>query len=305
MDRLSAMSSFVKVVEDGGFSAAARRLDISTSVVTTHVKSLEDRLGVLLLNRSTRKVSLTEVGQAYYERCVQILSEIDDADQIAESSQMKPRGVLRLNVAEAIPPVLAAPLAEFGTLYPDASVRVSVTSRMVDLIEEGFDLAIRVIPVSDSSLIVRRLASYRFVVCGAPGYLARHGRPERPAELVDHNCLLFYDSPWGKEWRFAGPEGEQIIRVSGNLQTNNVVALRSAAILGQGLISAPLFMVASDLKAGALVPILTRFLTTESSVDAIYPNRRYVAAKVRTFIDVVAKHFHEANWSDLEGLASA
>jgi DNA-binding transcriptional LysR family regulator len=244
------------------------------------------------------------VGQAYYERCVQILSEIDDADQIAESSQMKPRGVLRLNVAEAIPPVLAAPLAEFGTLYPDASVRVSVTSRMVDLIEEGFDLAIRVIPVSDSSLIVRRLASYRFVVCGAPGYLARHGRPERPAELVDHNCLLFYDSPWGKEWRFAGPEGEQIIRVSGNLQTNNVVALRSAAILGQGLISAPLFMVASDLKAGALVPILTRFLTTESSVDAIYPNRRYVAAKVRTFIDVVAKHFHEANWSDLEGLAS-
>lgn len=302
MDRLSAMTSFVKVVEDGGFSAAARRLNISTSVVTTHVKAIEDRLGVLLLNRSTRKVSLTEVGQAYYERCVQILSEIDDADQIAESSQMNPRGILRLNLAESIPSVLAAPLAEFGALYPDASVRVTVTSRMVDLIEDGFDLAIRVIPVSDSSLIIRRLASYRFVVCGAPSYLARHGRPELPDELAGHNCLSFYDSPWGKEWRFSGPEGEQIIRVSGNLQTNNVVALRSAAILGQGLISAPLFMVASDVKEGKLVPVLTRFLTNESSVDAIYPNRRYVAAKVRSFIDLVAKHFREINWSDPEAL---
>ncbi|HEY2226887.1 MAG TPA: LysR family transcriptional regulator [Xanthobacteraceae bacterium] len=305
MDRLSAMTSFVRVVEDGGFSAAARRLNISTSVVTTHIKSIEDRLGVLLLNRSTRKVSLTEVGQVYYERCVQILSEIDDAEQFAESSQMKPRGILRLNVAEAIPPVLAAPLAEFGALYPDASVRVTVTSRMVDLIEEGFDLAIRVIPVSDASLIVRRLASYRFVVCGAPSYIARRGRPERPAELAEHNCLVFYDSPWGKEWRFSEPEGEQVIRVSGNLQTNNVVALRSAAILGQGLIFAPLFMVAADLKAGALVPILTSFSTAESSVDAIYPNRRYLAAKVRSFIDLAARHFHEATWSDPEGLHSA
>jgi DNA-binding transcriptional LysR family regulator len=116
---------------------------------------------------------------------------------------------------------------------------------------------------------------------------------------------LFYDSPWGKEWRFSGPEGEQIVRVSGNLQTNNVVTLRSAAILGQGLISAPVFMVASDLKAGALVPVLTRFSTTESSVDAIYPNRRYLAAKVRSFIDLAARHFRDAVWSDPEGLHGA
>jgi len=294
MDRLSAMMSFVKVVENAGFSAAARRLDLSTSVVTTHVKSLEDRLGVLLLNRNTRNVSATEIGQAYYERCIQILGEIEEANELAQSSQLKPRGVLRLNVAQAIPAVIAAPVAEFATLYPDVSLRMTVTSRMVDLIEEGFDLAVRVSPVPDSTLIVRRLVSYRMVVCGAPGYFARRGRPEHPADLVRHNCLLFYDSLWGKEWRFAGSKGEETVRVSGDLETNSVVALREAAILGQGLICAPLFMIGAELKTGQLVPVLSEFMPFEFSIDALYPNRRYVAAKVRSFIDLLAKHFHRS-----------
>jgi DNA-binding transcriptional LysR family regulator len=305
MDRLTAMMSFVKVVENAGFSAAARRLDLSTSVVTTHVKSLEDRLGVLLLNRSTRNVSPTEVGQAYYERCIQILSEIDEADEIAQSSQLKPRGVLRLNVAQAIPAVIAAPLAEFVALHPDVSVRMTVTSRMVDLIEEGFDLAIRLAPAPESSLIVRRLASYRMVVCGAPDYFARRGRPEHPAELKRHNCLLFYDSPWGKEWRFAEAESEETIRVSGDLETNSIVALRQAAILGQGLICAPVFMVDAELKTGRLVPVLAEFMPFEFSVDALYPNRRYVAAKVRSFIDLLAKHFRRLNSSATDELHAA
>jgi DNA-binding transcriptional LysR family regulator len=293
MDRLTAMTSFVKVVENGGFSAAARRLDLSASMVTMHVKSLEDRLGVLLLNRSTRNVSPTEVGQAYYERCVQILGEIDEANQLAQSSQLKPRGVLRLNVAQAIPAAIAPPMAEFVALYPDVSVRMTVTSRMVDLIEEGFDLAIRLAPAHDSSLIVRRLAAYRMVVCGSPDYFARRGRPKRPAELTGHNCLLFYDSRWGKEWRFAGPSGEETVRVSGDLATNSIVALREASILGQGLICAPRFMVDAELKAGRLDSVLAEFMPFEFSIDALYPNRRYVAAKVRSFIDLLAKHFHE------------
>jgi molybdenum-dependent DNA-binding transcriptional regulator ModE len=169
MDRVSSMQSFVKVVENGGFAAAARQLHLSPSLVTTHIKSLEDRLGVRLLDRNTRKVSLTEVGQAYYERCLQILAEIDEADQIAESSQMKPKGVLRLNVAQAMPPVITPALVEFVTRYPDASVRVTVTSRMVDLVEDGFDLAIR-LTQAHTSVIVRHLRSYRMVVCGAPSY---------------------------------------------------------------------------------------------------------------------------------------
>ena len=302
MDRLTAMNSFVKVVENAGFAAAARRLDLSPSVVTAHIKSLEDRLGVLLLNRSTRKVSLTEIGHAYYDRCVQILSEIDEADGIAQSSQTNPRGLLRLNLAQALPPVIAAPMAEFVSLYPDVSLRVTVTSRMVDLIEEGFDLSIRLTPVHDSSLIVRRLANYRMVVCGAPGYFARHGRPEDPTQLAQHNCLLFYDSLWGREWHFAGPDGEQVVRVSGNLETNNVVVMRMAAILGEGLMCVPLFMVAPEIKSGQLAPILTKFTPFEFSMDALYPHRRHLSAKVRSFLDLVAKHFHQADWMDADVL---
>jgi DNA-binding transcriptional LysR family regulator len=300
MDRLAAMTSFVKVVENGGFSAAARRLDISTSIVTTHVQSLEDLLGVRLLNRSTRKVNITDVGQAYYERCVQILSDIDEANQIAEAAQIKPRGVLRLNVAYAVPPVIAPSIAEFVALYPDASVRVTMTSRMPDLIEEGFDLSIRIAPASDSNLIVRHLGTYRWVVCGAPTYFASHGRPQHPAELVHHNCLIYYDNPLGRAWQFAGPEGKQVVSLSGNLEANDGESLRQAAIVGQGLAYLPSFMVAAELKSGQLFPVLTKFLPAESHIDAFYPHRRHLSAKVRRFIDLVAENFRDANWTAVD-----
>jgi DNA-binding transcriptional LysR family regulator len=291
MDRLSTMVSFVKVVENAGFSAAARELNNSPSLMTTHVKALEDELGVLLLNRSTRRVSLTEIGRDYYDRCVQILAELEEADEIAQASQAKPRGILRLNVAQPIPPLIAEPMAEFAARYPEVLVRLTVTSRMVDVAEEGYDLTIRLAAVADSSLIVRHLASYRLVVCGSPSYFARHGRPQRPDDLADHNCVLFYDSLWNHEWHFAGPGGNHTVRVSGDLETNSVVTLRSAALLGQGLICAPLFMVASDLKSGALVSVLAEYMPFEFSVDALYPHRRYVSAKVRYFIEVLGKHF--------------
>jgi DNA-binding transcriptional LysR family regulator len=297
MDRLAAMTSFVKVVENGGFSAAARRLDISTSIVTTHVQSLEELLGVRLLNRSTRKVNLTDIGQAYYERCVQILSDIDEANQIAEAAQIKPRGVLRLNVAYAVPPVIAPSIAEFVALYPDASVRVTMSSRMPDLIEEGFDLSIRVAPASDSNLIVRHLGTYRWVVCGAPSYFASHGRPQHPSELPQHNCLIYYDNPLGRAWQFAGPEGKQVVSLSGNLEANDGESLRQAAIVGQGLVYLPSFMVAAELKSGQLLSVLTKFLPAESHIDAFYPHRRHLSAKVRRFIDLVAKNFRDANWA--------
>jgi DNA-binding transcriptional LysR family regulator len=303
MDRLTAMTSFVRVVENSGFSAAARRLGISTSLVTTHVKALEDRLGVRLLNRSTRKISPTEVGQTYFERCVQILSELEEADGIAEASQLKPRGVLRLNVAQAVPPVIAPSLAEFNALYPEASVRVTITSRMVDLIEEGFDLAIRLTPVRDSSLIIRRLAAYHMVICGSSSYFERHGRPEHPADLVHHNCLIFYDSLWGVEWHFAGPQGNRTIRVSGSLETNSVVTLRMAALLGEGLICVPSFMVSTDLASGDLIAVLTEFMHFEFSVDAIYPHRRYLPAKVRSFVDLVVKQFHDTKCTHANGIS--
>ena len=194
MDRLTCMNSFVKVVENAGFSAAARRLNVSPSVITGHVKILEDHLGVRLLNRSTRKVSLTEVGEIYFERCQQILAEVNDADQIAEHLRSQPRGMLQLNVAPAIPLILGPVVAEYTALYPDVAVRMTSTSREVDMVEEAFDLCIRT-PISDPSLIVRHLSTYRYVLCAAPAYFARRGHPKRPADIATHNCITYYNRP--------------------------------------------------------------------------------------------------------------
>jgi DNA-binding transcriptional LysR family regulator len=302
MDRITSMTTFVKVVDTGGFSAAARALNLSPSMVTHHVQSLEERLGVRLLNRSTRKVNLTEVGHAFYDRCVRIIAELDDAEQVAEALQSKPRGTLRLNTAVAIPSVIAPVVAEFVALYPEASVSIAATGRMVDLVEEGFDLAIRTTPIPGSSLIVRRLASFRFVVCGAPDYFASRGMPERPSDLAHHNCMIYFDSPWGAEWHFASSDHDQAVPVTGNMQANNVDSLRLAAVLGQGLIYVPAFLVSDELKSGRLVPILTEFPALERSIDAIYPHRQHLSAKVRSFIDLVAKHFHGSNWHNPNGL---
>jgi DNA-binding transcriptional LysR family regulator len=290
------MTTFVKVVDVGGFSAAARALNLSPSMVTNHIQSLEERLGVRLLNRSTRKVNLTEVGHAFYDRCVRIIAELDDAEQVAEALQSRPRGTLRLNTAVAIPTVIAPVIAEFVALYPEASVSIVATGRMVDLVEEGFDLAIRITPIPSSSLIIRRLASYRFVVCGAPDYFTSRGRPGRPADLIHHNCLNYSDAPWGAEWHFASSDNDEAVPITGNLQANNVESLRRAAVLGQGLIYVPTFLISDELKSGRLVPTLTEFPTVERSIDAIYPHRQHLSAKVRSFIDMAAKHFHDAKW---------
>jgi DNA-binding transcriptional LysR family regulator len=299
MDRVSTMLSFVKVVDNGGFSAAARQLNLATSVVTTHVKSIEERLGVRLLNRTTRNVSLTEAGRGYYERCVQILSEIVDAEGAAQELQSKPRGTLRLNVTPGVVRPLASSIAEFTTLYPDVSIRLTMTSRMVDMVEEGFDLAIRINAVADSGLIIRRLASGRPVVCASPDYLAKRGRPEHPSDLVRHNCLIFYDAAWGKggkQWHFKGPDGEFPVQVSGTFETNSLNALRAALLHGQGLSLGPASIVAEELKSGALVPVLTEFVSEEFRIDALYPHREHLPAKVRSFIDLVVKNFRQIDW---------
>jgi DNA-binding transcriptional LysR family regulator len=293
MDRVTSMLSFVKVVELSGFSSAARQLNLATSIVTTHVKSLEDRLGVRLLNRTTRNVSITEAGKAYYERCVQILSEIEEAEEAAQVLQAKPRGVLRLNASSVVPTLIAPSIAEYNKLFPDVTVRLTVTGRMVDLVEEGFDLAIRHAAVADSSLIVRRLASYRMAVCASPKYLAKGGRPKHPSELVQHNCLIYYDSSYskdGKEWVFTAPDGEFSVRVSGTLETNSTDALRAAVLGGQGILMAPNYIVCENLKSGALVSLLSDFLRKQFNIDALYPHREHLPAKVRTFIDVVVKN---------------
>jgi DNA-binding transcriptional LysR family regulator len=304
MDRVSWMLSFVKVVEHGGFSSAGRQLNLTTSVVTTHVKRLEERLGARLLNRTTRNVSLTEAGRAYYERCIQILSEIEEAEEAVQVLQSKPRGILRLNTSPAMPALLAPSVAECADLYPDVTVHLTATSRMIDLVEQGYDLAIWYAAVADSNLIIRRLASYRMVVCASPEYLAKYGRPEHPSDLIKHNSVIFYDATVGKEgkeWLFTGPDGDFSVRLSGTLETNSPIAFRAAALLGQGLVIAPAPMLFDDLNKGALVSVLSDFLPKQFSVDALYPNREHLPVKVRTFIDVVAKNLRHIDCHDSAG----
>jgi len=299
MDRVSTMLSFVKVVETGGFTSAARALNVAASVVTNHIKSLEERLGVRLLNRTTRSVSLTEAGRVYYERCVQILSEIENADEAAQLLQSKPRGVLRLNTSPGIPRLIAPSIAEYNNLYPEVTIRLTATSRMLDLVEEGFDLAIWYAAAADPSLIIRRLVQYRMSVCASPDYLAKHGRPEHPSELTKHNCLIFYDatqSKDGREWMFTGPDGDFPVRISGNLETNSPIAFRMACVYGQGILIAPTPFLADDLKSGALVPILDDFSRQQYSIDALYPHREHLPAKVRTFIDLLAKNMRQVDF---------
>lgn len=300
MDRVSSMLSFVKVVDTGGFASAARQLNLAPSIVTTHVKLLEDRLGVRLLNRTTRSVSLTDAGRTYYERCVQILSEIEDADEAAQALQSKPRGILRLNTSPGIPGLIAPSVAEYAALYPDVTIRLAATSRMLDLVEEGYDLAIWYSAVPDPGLIVRRLAHYRMIICASPEYLARRGRPKHPSELSKHDSVIFYDAPtvgkYGTEWEFTGPDGDFFVQMSGTLETNSAIAFREAAIHGQGIILTPAPLVFDYLRAGTLVPILSEFLPKQFSIDALYPNREHLPAKVRTFIDLLVKNFHQMDW---------
>jgi DNA-binding transcriptional LysR family regulator len=298
MDRVTTIMSFVKVVDTGGFAAAARALDLSPSMVTNHIQYLEERLGVRLLHRTTRKVNLTEVGQAYYARCVRILAELEEADHVAEELQSKPRGKLRLHTSPGMPAAIAPVIARFVALFPEVSVDIVATGRMADLVEEGFDLAIRGHLIPNSSLIIRRLATYRSVVCGAPEYLATRGTPERPSDLANHNCLHFWEAAWdGRAWHFMQGEADQAVAISGNLTVNNVDSLRLAALLGQGLISLPHFMVCDEVKSGRLVPVLTEFPTPEMPLNAIYPHRQFVPAKVRSFIDLALKEFQRATWN--------
>jgi DNA-binding transcriptional LysR family regulator len=299
MDRMTSMSTFVRVVEAGGFAAASRKLNMSPSSVTGHVKALEDRLGARLLNRSTRKVSLTEIGKAYYERCLQILADVEDADTVVQSLQSVPRGRLRINASVAIPPLLAPVIAEFTSLYPEIALSMEMSDRMVDLVEEGFDLAIRVLPIPDSSLIVRRVGNYRLLVCGAPGYFAAHGMPRAPGDLASHNCLTFSYSPWGRDWVFDGRDGREAIQVHGNMESNSANALRLAAVHGQGLTMMPGFLVVDEIKSGRLLPVLTDHLRTEHPISAVYPHRHHLSAKVRSFLDLVTKHYREnPAWAD-------
>lgn len=300
MDRLAAMEAFVRVVERGSFSAAAEDLRLSRAMVSKHVQDLEDHLGARLLNRTTRSVGLTELGRVYHERCVQILADIAEAEQAIGDLQVAPRGRLRLNAPMSFGTLhLAAAVADFTAGHPGVSVDMTLNDRVVDLIEEGYDLAIRIGQLPDSSLIARRLAPCHMVVCAAPDYLAAHGRPVRPADLARHNCLGYTYWALRGEWRFVGPEGPVSVRISGTMEANNGEALRAAALRGQGIILQPSFIVGDDLAAGRLEPLLCDHRTVDLAIFGVYPSGRHLSAKVRSFLDfLVARYGERPYWDE-------
>jgi DNA-binding transcriptional LysR family regulator len=293
LDRITGMQAFVRVATLGSFSAAARALGLSQTMVTKHVVALEDRLGVKLLHRSTRRLVLTEAGRSYLASCERILPEIEEAEISASLDRIEPRGTLRLNVPltfgfRQIVPALAA----FSRLHPAVDVDLGLADRYVDLIEEGWDLAIRIGRLKDSSLVARRLAPCRTMVCAAPSYLEAHGEPQTLDDLARHNCLGYTLPSTASAGRWAfGPEGDLLVPVKGNLRANNGDALLAAALAGQGLIHQPTFLVGDALRDGRLVRILPAHPTPTLGIHAVYPSGRQAPAKVRAFVEYLAGRF--------------
>ncbi|AWN53579.1 LysR family transcriptional regulator [Methylobacterium sp. 17Sr1-1] len=290
-DRLTGMQIFVRVAATGSLSAAARVLGLSQSGVTKHVAALEDRLGARLLHRTTRRLTLTEAGRHYLEACERILAEIDEAEAAAGAETAEPRGTLRLNVPVSFGVLHVAPaLAAFGQAHPSLTVELGLNDRPVDLIEEGWDLALRIGHLRDSSLVARSLAPCRMQVCAAPSYLAAHGRPRRPEDLGGHNCLG-YTLASSDGWRFESGT----VAVSGSLRASNGAALVAAAAAGLGVIYQPTFLVAEALRRGSLVALGLGAIPS-LPIHAVMPSRRRPPAKVRALVEFVARRFADPPW---------
>ena len=295
MDRLTSLRVFLRVADSAGFAAAARQLRMSTTAVSNHVQALEEQLGVRLLNRTTRKVSLTEVGRAYHERCTHILAELDDADRAASALQSSPRGTLRLYVGTHITRFISPVVAEYLARHAETAVELMIGERnTVDLVEDGFELALVSAPPPDSTLIVRRLIPWRHYVACAPAYLERHPTPQRPEDLAGHNCLRYAHYPFGAEWRLVGPAGEAVaVRVRGRLVTSAADTLRTVALAGEGILLvpsfAPILFGEDDLASGRMLRLLPDWNGVELGIYAIYPHRHHLSSKVRAFLDLVAE----------------
>jgi DNA-binding transcriptional LysR family regulator len=291
MDRLAAMEAFVRVAECGSFSQAARRLHASKSVVSRQVGALEAELGARLIHRTTRALTLTEAGRSYFERASRILADIEEANASVGQLQAAPRGRLRVNAPMSFGFLHLAPAAPaFLARYPDVELEMIMNDRFVDLVEEGFDVAVRIGKLDDSSLVARRLAPARRAVCGAPAYLAAHGTPASPDDLRAHQCLCYSNLSPSQDWRFVSPDGRPwSVEVKGRLHANNGDALRAAALQGFGLVNLPTFIVGRDLQAGDLVAVLDPFIPQDSAVHAVYPHARHLSPKVRAFVDFLAE----------------
>ena len=291
MDRLRAFEVFVAVVSRQGFARAAETLDTSPANVTRSIAELEAHLGTRLLNRHSRKLSLTESGEALYERARAILADVDEAEAVSTSASLRPQGRLRVNAPLSFGLLhLASRWPRFVQRHPQVELDVSLIDRVVDVVEEGFDLAIRISRSGSTANAARKVATSRNVVCASPEYLRAHGTPSTPAELGQHACIAY--EYVGSEWTLLDAGGRpQSVRVRAAMQTNNGDTAAAAARAGLGIIWQPTFLVGPDLRAGRLVPLLPGWRVPDIDILAVYPSRRHLSAKVRAMIDFLAEEF--------------
>jgi DNA-binding transcriptional LysR family regulator len=308
MDRFQSLVAFARVVEAGSFARAADRLDLSVSAVSRHVADLESHLGARLLNRTTRRLSLTESGQAFYERCVQLLADLEEAEEAVTAGAIVPRGTLRMTASISFGAGYLAPaIAEFRQRHPQLRFDIELSDRAVDLVDERIDVAIRIGGIGSQALIGRRIGTAQMVCCASPSYLARHGTPRTPADLADHACLTYEYSSDGNLWRFTDAAGESHdVKVTGFAHSNNGAMLAALAVAGVGVTVEPDFILAPDVRAGRLVRILRDYAPPTIIIHAVYPSRRHLSAKVRAFIDFLALRFErDPQWRLQDDVAAA
>lgn len=290
MDRFLEMKTFCTVVDAKSFVRAAEAMGVSKAAVSRYVNDLETRLGARLLHRTTRRLSLTDEGEVFYFRCRELLAGVDEAEAELDSRSGSVRGLVRLNV-----PVsfgighLALLWGEFHERHPEVRLSINLADRIVDIVEEGFDLAIRIATLPSSTLISRRIGSTRIVLCASPTYLETYGIPTHPSELADHKIIAYNNFATRHDWHFDGPEGEVSVRVKPWMDTNNGDTCRAAALSHQGIILQPDFLVGADLATDTLVEVMPDYRSLELGIYAVYPTRKFVTPKVRALVDFLGE----------------
>lgn len=286
------MQIFVEVVNSGGFSAAARKIGLSRAQVSKSVMQLEQYLGTRLLNRTTRSISVTDFGRVYLERSGELLADLDEIEASAANESGEPRGRLMLSAPTSFGMLhLQNAIPAYLERYPHVQISLSLADRFIDVVAEGFDLVIRIADLGDSSLVARRLAPCRRVLCASPDYLEKNGMPGVPQDLAIHHCLVYSNELKPDTWQLQGPEGIESVRVNGPVCADNGDILRASAVAGLGITLLPTFIVGEDLVSGKLRQVLPDYCPQEISIHALFPSRRWLSPKVRSFVDFLADYF--------------
>jgi DNA-binding transcriptional LysR family regulator len=297
MDKFQEMQAFTAVVDAGSFVRASEALVMSKAAVSRQIAELETRLGVRLLHRTTRKLSLTQEGEVFYARCRELLGALDEAEAEVTARSGQAVGTLKVSAPVSFGLLhLASLWAGFMAAHPDVSLDITLSDRIVDLVEEGFDVAVRIARLPSSSLVSRQLSSTRMVLCATPEYLKVHGSPGQVSELAQHQVLAYTLLSMGESWEFDGPQGQVSVKVMPRMRSNSGDTCRAVALGDQGLILQPAFLVAEDLRSGRLVEVLPEYRSLELGIYALYPTRKHVLPKVRLLIDYLVESFKTQRW---------